>query len=233
MKTLLSRLVPFGALLLALALPARAQESKRGFYEGNLATGGRIVFFVQGNNALSVYVFDTAVRQADFGGGAIAANGTFALTTQGNRIITGTVSKPMVTAKVNALNVSAIRIGFFGSSDDLGGRFTATARSTGAMMDVKFLIDSQGSIFFIGKQGATVIGGFGLVSILHASQGTDDPPSHDVGDDHGQDPDEFEDHHEDPNDHEVRANFSLTLVSGQTMTGHIFFHHNVPSGTSR
>ena len=75
---------------------------------GNLATGGRIVFFVQGNNALSVYVFDTAVRQADFGGGAIAANGTFALTTQGNRIITGTVSKPLVTAKVNALNVSAI-----------------------------------------------------------------------------------------------------------------------------
>ena len=230
MKTLLSRLVPFGALLLALALPARAQESKRGFYEGNLATGGRIVFFVQGNNALSVYVFDTAVRQADFGGGAIAANGTFALTTQGNRIITGTVSKPMVTAKVNALNVSAIRIGFFGSSDDLGGRFTATARSTSAMMDVKFLIDSQGRIFFIGKQGATVIGGFGLVSILHASQGADDPPSHDVGDDHGQDADEFEDHHEDPNDHEVRANFSLTLVSGQTMTGHIFFHHDILVG---
>ena len=111
MKTLLSRLIPFGALLLALALPARAQESKRGIYEGNLTTGGRIVFFVQGNNAPSVYVFDTAVRQADFGGGAIAANGTFALTTQGNRIITGTVSKPMVTAKVNALNVSAIELG--------------------------------------------------------------------------------------------------------------------------
>ena len=98
------------------------------------------------------------------------------------------------------------------------------------MMDVKFLIDSQGRIFFIGKQGATIIGGFGLVSILHASQGADDPPHHDVGDDHGQEPDEFEDHHEDPNDHEVRANFSLTLVSGQTMTGHIFFHHDILVG---
>ena len=46
--------------------------SRRGFYEGDLAGGGKIVFFVQGNHALSTYIFDVAMQQADFGGGAIA-----------------------------------------------------------------------------------------------------------------------------------------------------------------
>ena len=64
---------------------------------------------------------------------------------------------------------------------------------------------------------------FGSVSTFYASHGVDDPPTN-VGDDDGQDVDEFEDHHEDRNDHEVRANFSLTLVSGQATRGHIFLH---------
>jgi hypothetical protein len=75
------------------------------------------------------------------------------------------------------------------------------------------------------------IGGFGTVSVLQslngsAPQGNDDPP----GDDHGQDQDENEDHHEDPNDHAVNANFTLTLVTGQTVTGHIFFQHGLLVG---
>jgi hypothetical protein len=230
MKNLLTRFVPFCALLLTLAVSARAEESKRGFYEGNLAGGGKIVFFVQGNHALSTYIFDVAAQQADFGGGTIANNGTFSLTTNGNRTLAGTVTKTSVSATLNALHITATRVGIFGSSDDLGGRFTATAHSTGGTLDVKFVIDSQGRIFFIGKQGAAVIGGFGTVSILHAQHGADDPPGHDAGDDHGQDPDENEDHHEDQNDHEVRANFTLTLVTGQAVTGHIFFEHGVLVG---
>lgn len=226
MKKLLIRLVPFCALLLTLAAPTRAEESKRGFYEGNLAGGGRIVFFVQGNRALSTYIFDVATQQADFGGGAIASNGAFSLTTDGNRTLTGTVSKTLVAATLNAQHITAARVGIFGSSDDLGGRFTATAHSTTGTLDVKFIIDSQGRIFFIGKQGAAVIGGFGSVSILHAQHGADDPP----GDDHGQDGDEAEDHHEDPNDHQIDANFRLTLVTGQIVTGHIFFHHDLLVG---
>ena len=208
----------------------RAEESKRGFFEGNLAGGGKIVFFVQGNRALSTYIFDVATQQADFGGGAIAANGTFALTTNGSRILRGTVTKASVSATLNAVHVTATRVGIFGSSDDLGGRFTATAQSTAGTLDVKFLIDSQGRIFFIGKQGAAIIGGFGNVTLLHPAHGADDPPGHDVGDDHGQDPDEFEDHHEDQNDHEVSANFTLTLVTGQAVTGHIFLHHHLLVG---
>jgi hypothetical protein len=230
MKKLLTRFVPFCALLLMLAAPVRAEESKRGFYEGDLSGGGKIVFFVQGNHALSTYIFDVASQQADFGGGAIAANGSFSLTTNGNRTLTGTITRTTINATLNATHVTAARVGIFGSSDDLGGRFTATAHSPGGTLDVKFIIDSQGRIFFIGKQGTAVIGGFGSVTILHAEHGDDDPPGHDAGDDHGQDADEFEDHHEDQNDHEVRANFTLTLVTGQTVTGHIFFEHDLLVG---
>ena len=77
----LNRSLQVCALLIALAVPSFAEESKRGFYEGNLAGGGRVVFFVQGNHALSTYVFDTAGHQAYFGGGTIADNGTFTVTT--------------------------------------------------------------------------------------------------------------------------------------------------------
>lgn len=231
MKKFLIRFIPFCALLLSLAATVRAEESKRGLYEGNLAGGGKIVFFVQGNHALSTYIFQVASQQADFGGGTIASNGTFLLTTNGNRTLSGTVTKTVVTAALNTVPVTATRVGFFGSSDDLGGRFTDTARSSGGTLDVKFLIDSQGRIFFIGKQGAAVIGGFGTVSILQAQgAGNDDPPGHDAGDDHGQDADENEDHHEDETDHEIRANFTLTLVSGQAVTGHMFFEHGVIVG---
>ncbi len=226
MKTILTRFVPFCALLLTLAASARAEESKRGFYEGNLAGGGKIVFFVQGNRALSTYIFNVATQQADFGGGAIASNGAFSLTTDGNRPLTGIVSKTLVSATFNAQHITAARVGIFGSSDDLGGRFTATAHSANGTLDVKFVVDSQGRIFLIGKQGAAIIGGFGTVSVLHAQHGSDDPP----GDDHGQDGDEAEDHHEDPNDHQVDAIFRLTLVTGQIVTGHIFFHHDLLVG---
>ena len=47
-----------------------AEESRARVFRGNLAGGGRVVFLhVQGNHALSTYIFDTAGHQAYFGGG--------------------------------------------------------------------------------------------------------------------------------------------------------------------
>src|SRR3954468_14379978 len=98
MKQWISKSIQVCALLIALAVPSFAEESKRGFYEGNLAGGGRIVFFVQGNHALSTYIFDNAGHQAYFGGGTVNDNGTFTVTTTPATTITGTVNPGFVTA---------------------------------------------------------------------------------------------------------------------------------------
>src|SRR3954464_15186763 len=166
MKQWIVRSLQVCALLVALAVPGFAEESRRGFYEGNLTGGGRIVFFVQGNHALSTYVFDTAGHQAYFGGGTVNDNGTFTLTTTPAGTITGTVNPTTVTATFLNQTVTANRVGTFGESEHLGGRFTATATaSTGASFDVKFVVDAQKNIFMIAKQGATVLGGFGTVTV--------------------------------------------------------------------
>jgi hypothetical protein len=77
MKKLITRSLLLLGLLLALTLPARAEESHRGFFEADLTGGGKAVFFVQGNHALSIYVFDVATSTASFAGGEIADDGTF------------------------------------------------------------------------------------------------------------------------------------------------------------
>src|SRR4051794_1482976 len=160
MKQWLSRSLQVCALLIALAVPSFAEESRRGFYEGNLTGGGRVVFFVQGNHALSSYIFDTAGRQAYFAGGTVNDNGTFTLTTTPSGTISGTVNPGFVTASVLGQNVTANRVGAFGESEHLGGRFTATATSNaGTSFDVKFVVDAQKNIFMIARQGATVLGG--------------------------------------------------------------------------
>src|SRR3954470_16394829 len=98
MKQWLSRSIQVCALLIALAVPSFAEESRRGFYEGNLTGGGRAVFFVQGNHALSAYIFDTAGHQAYFGGGTVNDNATFSLTTTPASTITGTINPGFVNA---------------------------------------------------------------------------------------------------------------------------------------
>jgi hypothetical protein len=166
MKQWLNRSLQVCALLIALAVPSFAEESNRGFYEGNLAGGGRVVFFVQGNHALSTYVFDTAGHQAYFGGGTVADNGTFTLTTTPAGTISGTVNPGFVAATVIGQNVTANRVGTFGESEHLGGRFSATATSdSGTSYDVKFVVDAQKNVFMIAKQGATVLGGFGTITV--------------------------------------------------------------------
>src|SRR4051794_22426064 len=182
MKQLLVRSIQVLALLVALALPGFAEESKRGFFEGNLLGGGRIVFFVQGNHALSAYIFDAAGHQASFAGGAVADNGAFSLTSNTGATLAGTVTSSNVTATLAGQNITADRVPTFGATEEMGGRFTTTAvSSTGSAFDVKIVIDAQKNIFLLAKQGSTVLGGFGTVALakpspspVAAQEGSDD-----------------------------------------------------------
>jgi len=263
MKKQLIRSLQVCALLIALAIPSLADESRRGFYEGNLAGGGKVVFFVQGNHALSTYVFDTAGQQASFGGGTIAPNGTFTLTLTpaAAGTVTGTVDLTTVVATLLGQSVTADRVPTFGESEHMGGRFTATAISnTGAAYDIKVVVDAQKNIFLVAKQGATVLGGFGLLTPSPSATpggtpgstpsatpfatpsatphggggggggGDDDPPG---DDDHGhghEGSDEQQDHHLDDNSHEFSATFAMTFVTGEAVTGHLNASHGLLLG---
>lgn len=170
MKASLVRSIQILALLVALALPSLGEESKRGFFEGNLLGGGRIVFFIQGNHALSAYIFDTAGHQASFAGGAVANDGTFSVTTSAGATLAGTVTDSGVTATLAGQSVTASRVPTFGETEELAGRFIATATSaSGQAFDVKVVIDSQDNIFLLAKQGSTVLGGFGTVALAKPS----------------------------------------------------------------
>src|SRR5256885_5718480 len=247
MKQWLVKSIQVCALVIALAVPSFAEESKRGFYEGNLAGGGRVIFFVQGNHALSTYVFNVAGHQAAFGGAAIADNGTFTLTLTPRGTITGTVAATSVTATLLGQTITANRVGAFGEGEHFGGRFSATATSsTGTSFDVKFVVDAQKNIFMIAKQGATVLGGFGTITVTPTATPTPSPSATstnsggDDGDDDNcdnsgsgnscEDEDEREDHHLDPEDHGFSATFTLTFVTGETVTGHLTITHGLLLG---
>src|SRR6478672_2823072 len=91
MKTLLTRALLFVGLLLALTAPGRAEESHRGFFEADLTGGGKAVFFVQGNHAISIYVFEVANAAVSFAGGDVADDGTFSITASNGAVISGSV----------------------------------------------------------------------------------------------------------------------------------------------
>jgi len=243
MKQWMVKSIQVCALLIALAVPSFAEESKRGFYEGNLAGGGRVIFFVQGNHALSTYVFDVAGHQASFGGATVADNGTFTVTLTPSGTITGTVTPASVTATVLGQSITANRVGTFGEGEHFGGRFSTTATSsTGTSFDVKFVVDAQKNIFMIAKQGATVLGGFGTITVTPSATPTP-TPSANGADDHGsddgcdnsgsgncEDQDEREDHHLDPDDNSFSATFTVTFVTGETVTGHLTISHGLLLG---
>ena len=249
MKTSISQILLFLGLLFAFAAPGRAEESHRGFFETDLTGGGKAVFFVQGNHALSVYVFDVATNTVSFAGGEIADNGTFSMTASNGATISGSLhdddpavfDDDAVTATIAGQTVTASRTPTFGPSDDIPGRFTGTARSpTGETVEVKLVVDSQNRIFFIAEDGSNVLGGFGTVTMKPKSaalmlppintHGADDPPGHDLGDDHGQDADDLEDFNEDLNDDHPNASFAVTLLSGGTVTGNLTFGHGAQLG---
>src|SRR3989440_5598130 len=244
MKQWLVKSIQVCALLVALAVTSFAEESKRGFFEGNLAGGGRVIFFVQGNHALSTYVFDVAGHQAAFGGATIADNGTFTLTLTPSGTITGTVTPGSVTATLLGQTITANRVGTFGEGERFGGRFSATATSSsGTSFDVKFVVDAQKNIFMIAKQGATVLGGFGTITVTTPTATPTPSPSANSANDHGddddcdssgsgscEDEDEREDHHLDPEDHSFSATFTVTFVTGETITGHLTVSHGLLVG---
>ena len=60
--------------------------------------------------------------------------------------------------------------------------------------------------------------------------GSDDPPGHDFGDDHGQDDDFVASFDEDLNDDHPAATFSLSLLSGEAVTGSLTFGHGTQLG---
>ena len=242
MKKTFSHLLQFLALLLAFAAPSHAEESHRGFFEADLSGGGKAVFFVQGNHALSVYVFDPVSNSASFAGGDILADDSFSVKTNTDDSISGSIhdddpvlfDDDSVTATVSGQTVTATRVGAFGPSDDIPGRFAGTATSVGgSSFDVKIVVDSQSRIFFIAVNGTTVLGGFGTVTLTQPvtseaikPNGDDDPP----GDDHGQDADDLADLNEDLNDDHPDSTFSLTLLTGEAITGTLTFGHGAQLG---
>jgi hypothetical protein len=222
MKTVITRTLQILALLIALAIPAFSEESNRGLYEGNLAGGGKVVFFLQGNHSISAYVFDTAGHQASFAGGKVNSNGSFSLTTNTGGTITGTLSGNTITATLLGQNITATRTPIFGSTADIAGRFVGFGHSSGGMLGVKIIVDSQGNIFFIGTQGTNVIGGFGTVTIQR---------SNGSGDDDEDDDDEKEDRNEDSDSARFTGTFNITGLNGETIAGNLTFGHGTISGS--
>ena len=242
MKKPFSHLLSLLAVVFALVASSHAEESHRGFFEADLSGGGKAVFFVQGNHALSVYVFDPVSNSASFAGGDILADDSFSVKTNTDDSISGSIhdddpvlfDDDSVTATVSGQTVTATRVGAFGPSDDIPGRFAGTATSVGgSSFDVKIVVDSQSRIFFIAVNGTTVLGGFGTVTLTQPvtseaikPNGDDDPP----GDDHGQDADDLADLNEDLNDDHPDSTFSLTLLTGEAITGTLTFGHGAQLG---
>jgi hypothetical protein len=220
MKTVVTRTIQLLALLVAFAMPAFAEESHRGLYEANLTGNGRVVFFLQGNHALSAYVFDAAGHQASFAGGKVADNGTFTLTTNRNATITGTLSGNTITATLLGQTITATQTPIFGNTANIAGRFIGFGSNSSGTIEVKVIVDSQGNIFLIDTQGTNVIGGFGTVTVQQTSTGGGD------GDD-----DEDEDRNEDSNSSMFTGNFTITGLNGETITGTLTFGHGTISGS--
>jgi hypothetical protein len=265
----------FSSLVLALALasPALADESKRGFYEGDLAGGGKIVFFAQGNHAISAYFFDVAGQQSGFAGGGAGNNGKFSLKTNDHLTITGTITDTVITATYKDQMITANRLSAFGPTESIAGRYSAPAHSSAGNIETKILIDSQNNIFLTGKHGTTTIGGFGTITIVSngtptptptgtpsatptasptgtpsatptatatataTASGTATPTATPTASataspgDGDEDEDDDVDHNEDANAPTVHATFTLTLVTGEVITGDLTFNHGVVFGT--
>jgi hypothetical protein len=263
MKGTYCRYLSILALTLALAVPALADESKRGFYEGDLTGGGKIVFFVQGNHAISAYFFDVAGKQNGFAAGSGGNGGKFTLHTNDNQTITGSIGANSITASFLNQTITANLVPVFGPTESLAGRYSAPAQSSAGNIETKILIDSQGNIFLTGKHGQTQIGGFGTITITQPSPtptpspsatATPNPtatatatptatptasptatptatPTPEPGEDNDEvDSDDQEDGHEDANAPSVHATFTVTLVTGETITGELIFQHGVIFG---
>ena len=226
MKIAITRTLQLLALLIAMAMPAFAEESNRGLYEGNLSGGGKIVFFVQGNHVVSAYIFDVGGQAASQASGTVT-NGSFTLTTSANTSLTGTVTSDSITATLGSQNITANRVSAFGHSGDMSGRFTGFANSSGNFIaNLKFIVDSQGNIFMIGQQNGNLLGGFGTVSIQCSTRSGGDAANED-----GHDGDDDHDGDEDHESQTCSGTFTITLVNGNNVTGTVNFGHGTFTAT--
>src|SRR5256714_10972323 len=153
MKTTTARIIQLLALLMALAVPSFAEESKRGFFEGDLAGGGKIVFFVQGNHAVSAYFFDVSGKQSGFAGGGAGNDGKFTLHTNNQQTITGTIGTNSITANFLNQTITANLVPVFGPTDSIAGRDSAPPHSPAGNMESTSLIDSQRHIILTAQHG--------------------------------------------------------------------------------
>ena len=287
MKAIWGKYLAVIVLALVSAGLALGAESNRGFYEGNLTGGGKIVFFVQGNHAISAYFFDVAGQQTGFAGGGAGNNGTFSLKTNKQVTISGTITDAQITATYQGQQITAPRVSAFGSTDEIAGRYSAPAKSSAGNIETKLLIDAQGNIFLSGKHGQTTIGGFGTITIVSNTTPTPTPsatptgtpsatptgtpsasptgtptatatasasataspsatatasptgtpsatPTASPGDDDendDEDDDDDQDHNEDGKSSTIHATFTVTLITGEIITGDVRFNHGVVFGT--
>lgn len=232
MGKIVSSLIAAAALLLAFNTTAKAEESNRGFYEGSLQNGGKIVFFASGNKVISVFALDTAGQKTYFGSGSLNSDGTFTLTLTGGVTISGKINADGITATLQSFNITANRIHSFGDFATIAGRFNGLAHSKSRQLsDVRFMIDSDGRIFFVGRDGDQTIGGSGNVSVSERQRhhdGDDNDNDEVSGDDgdrdqNGDDNDEDRDEHQDDGTRFFSGTFTITLTSGQTITGTVDF----------
>jgi hypothetical protein len=216
MKHLFIRTLQIGALLCALALPAFGQESNRGLFSGDLPGGGRIVFFVEGNNGLAAYIFDNNGQQVSIGSASLAADGTFTMTTNTGETITGRINGTVITVTFRGQTFTINAAELFGATAPISGRFKGWARTEngGRHMEVTLLIDSRNNIFLVGKDG-TLFGGFGDITLETGHK--------DLGD---RDDDEKHNREKDGNGLKFHANFSVQTSLG-TIKGNINLN---PSG---
>src|SRR5881394_2537421 len=175
MKGILGKFLSVLVLALCLAPTAWGDQSKRGFFEGDLTGGGKIVFFVQGNHAISAYFFDVTGKQSGFAGGGAGNDGKFTLHTNDHQTITGTIGANSISATFLNQTITANLVPVFGPTDSIAGRYSAPAQSSAGNIETKILIDSQGNIFLTGKHGTNTISGFGTITITSNSSPTPTP----------------------------------------------------------
>lgn len=135
----------------------------------------------------------------------------------------------------------------------------ARSTTSDATYDLKIVLDSQRNIFFVAQHESTVLGGFGTIALASPTPSPSASPSPSPspspggghgghgghggggGDDdgnaenhhHGHDfegDDEFEDHFLDDNSRGFNATFNVTLVTGETVSGHLNVSHGLLLG---
>lgn len=223
MKHLLVRTLQVSALLVALALSAVAQESQRGFYEGDIQGGGKILFFAENNSGMAAYVFDRSVGTVSIGSATLAANGSFTLTTNRGETMNGTLANREVTVTFRGRSVTATLGNIFGSGSPVAGRYKGNARGdNGENMDLTLLLTPNGRTFLIGKRNNDFFGGFGDVEV-----------EEDTAEEQNADKDEDERHDADKrrNQRKFKGKFSVRFGFGDvTVSGSLKLKHGVLKG---